>query len=429
MWAKKMIAFLDDVSAAPEDVRSCLEALDEHGLGPFNYHYYYLNLLSVFGDAKPPAEIRALAIACVRFRLWRQWESHVDAAELHKKKLAAEELPVRLKGWNKEYLDSILAQGRGVIICTCHYGPSSYILDDLATFGYDLAIGLDSNSAYGFRNRFRLLDEMYAGGAKGEDPIPVGNGTVRIIDVENNGLATVLLAKALRKNEIVILYFDGNCGFDSARGSSNKSTLKCLGYPVNVKSGVTQLAVNAKAPLLPIFAIKTQGLLSPGERGVACNTQAIFPEAMIDGGQESFAQESLQSLFRRMEDLVRADPEQWEGACLFHRWRTPAAEPVDGAETGRGLDRVNDLAKGRRLRINARIIVSIPSGEGFMLVNVRTLQVFKINRRHDWLLSALARQGIDRNMLPDPNHDSDGYEAAMSCVKSLSDLGFIERCE
>jgi len=75
--ARDMIRFLDDISAEPMEVRSCLDSLDHQGLRPFNYHYYYLNLLSVFSQQKSPEEIRELAVACVKFRLWRQWDDRL----------------------------------------------------------------------------------------------------------------------------------------------------------------------------------------------------------------------------------------------------------------------------------------------------------------------------------------------------------------
>jgi hypothetical protein len=420
-WAKDMIKYLDDASAPPAEVRLCLDALDEHGLKLFNYPYYYLNLLSAVGDYKSPAHVRDLAIACVKFRLWRQWQSHADAIDLHAKKIAGERLPVRLKGWDKQYLDSILGNGGGMIVCTCHYGASCYILDDLTTFGYDIVIGLDANSAFGFRKRLELLGHM---SASGEKAVPVGNGSVRIVDVENNGFAAVALAKALRKNQVVLLYFDGNSGMNGAQGNSNKCALECFGYPVQVKSGVAQLAISTKAPLVPVFSLQTHSVLDPSqpsERGVVHVSQPIAPEAGQD--KESFAQHTLQFLFRRLEGLVSENPEQWEGACLFHRWRVT---PARAAERKPDLNAMNALAEGRRLRINDRLIATIPSSDGFMLVNVRTLRVFKGKRKHDWVLSTLATEGVNKNML---HARWDDYPEALGCIKDLSELGFIEHCD
>jgi hypothetical protein len=424
--ARKMIEFLADISADPTEVRLCLDALDEEGLKPFNYHYYYLNLLSTIGNRMPPAYIRDLAVACAKFRLWRQWESHADADDLHHKKTSGEPLPVRLKGWDRQSLEAILRNGRGMIVTTCHYGASCYVLDDLTTFGYDIVIGLDSNSAFGFRKRLELLGHATTNDSHGEVAVPVGNGSVRIIDVENNGFGMVALAKALRKNQVVLLYFDGNCGFDGPLGSTNKSTLDFLGYPVRIKTGVAQLAMSTHAPLIPIFSTKTSSMLDPGapsERGTVWTTQPIVPDAAT-ASKESFAQDALDLLLRRLESLVLDNPEQWEGACLFHRWRiTP---PASTEKHKSDLNAVNALAEGRRLRINGRLIATIPSSDGFMLVNVKTLNVLKIKQKYDWVLSTLSGDGVDKNML---NARQDDYAEAMVCIKGLSDLGFIEHCD
>lgn len=425
--AKNMIGFLDDLSAVPEEVRSCLHALDEHGLRPFNYHYYYLNLLSIFGQKKSPAEIRELAIACIRFRLWRQWESHVDGLELHRRKEAGADLPMRLKGWNRKKLDSLLAGGRGMIIATCHYGASCYLLDDLASMGYHVVIGLDSNSAFGLRKRFQLLLQKDISEDQAQVVIPLAHGSVRIIDVENNPFATVVLGQTLRRNHIVLLYFDGNSGFDGATGRTNKSPLKCLGYPVQVKSGVAQLALSTKAPLVPVFCGKTASLLDSGqpwERGVIYDVDPILPEAAI-GHEEAFVSTTLQCLFDRMGGLVMSQPEQWEGACLFHRWRalnSPNSKTVRKNPSALQMESILESSRSR-VKINHRLIATIPSSDGFMLVNVKTLQVFKINSKHNSILSILAGEGMESRVL---HCAQSGSAEEMRCLQALSDLGFLE---
>ena len=423
--ARDMIRFLDDISADPMEVRSCLDSLDHQGLRPFNYHYYYLNLLSVFSQQKSPEEIRELAVACVKFRLWRQWESHADGIELHQKTEAGEELPIRLKGWNRKKLDSLLAGGHGAILATCHYGSSCYLLDDLTNFGYDVVIGLDSNSAFGLRKRFELLLNRDA--FADQAAAPLGHGSVRVIDVENNPFSAVVLAQALRKNHVVLLYFDGNSGFDGARGRTNKSPLECLGYPVHVKSGVAQLALSTKAPLIPAFCVKTNSRLDagkPSERGIICDSQPILPTDAASA-DDSFVQDTLQSLFNRMGSLVRAQPEQWEGACLFHRWRDLKSQDSNATEKNAFVTQLESVAGGSRVRINNRMIATIPSSDGFMLVNVKTLQVFKVNRKHNSILSTLAGEGVESGIL---QRAQDGSAEEIVCLKALSDLGFLERC-
>ena len=425
MLARNMIRFLDDTSAAPEDVRSCLNALDEYGLRPFNYHYYYLNLLSIFGQEKSPAEIRKLAIACIRFRLWRQWESHVDGLELHRKKALGEDLPLRLKGWNRKDLDALLACGRGMILTTCHYGASCYLLDDLTSLGHHVVIGLDANSAFGLRKRFELLLQREMLGDQAQAPVPLAHGSVRIIDVENNPFAAVALAQALRRNHIVLLYFDGNSGFAGAAGHTNKSPLECLGYPVQLKSGVAQLALSVRAPIVPVFCRKTASLLDSGrpwQRGVIEVMDPILPETAA-GREESFVSSILQSLFDRMGSMVTADPEQWEGACLFHRWRAPNSRNSNTADKQSSAFRMEDFPEGSRVKINQRMIATIPSSDGFMLVNVKTLQVFKLNSKHNSILSTLAGEGMESGAL---HRGANGSQEEMSCLKALSDLGFLE---
>jgi hypothetical protein len=424
--------YLTDFSADAEQIRFRVDALNEDGLRPFNYDYYYLNILSLFGHDRSIGDIRAIAIACAKMRLWGSWRFLTDAADSREKMRLGEALTVRLAGWDREMLAALMQQGRGLIISTFHYGPFRYILDDLMAFGFRVVFGLDADSAHSFRKRFRLIDPLNAGGESGENPIAIGHGSVRIIDVERSQLAGVALMKALRRNEIVLLFADGNCGLDGPRGATNKTSLQFLNCSISVKAGISHLAAASGAPILPVYAVdRDAGAHGSPDlfRGQLHCDGVITPGVFRSADRESFAAECMSTLFGRLSELILEDPTEWEGAHVFHRWRArPAAVPGKQGDhrSASATDVAACLAGGGRLRLNHTKVACIPTDEGVMLVSVKTLQVFRLARDREWLLAALSGAGVSRDWLAAQKLEAADSARAMKCLTALVNLGFAE---
>src|SRR5262249_38344598 len=122
---KRLLAAPD---SDPTEVRSSLDACGEDALRLFNYDYYYLNVLSLYGDFLRIGEVQRIAMACNTFRLWQRWESFADAAQSFAVvQQRGPEAGMRLRGWNVAQLHKLMEAGRGLIVCTGHWGAFRYI--------------------------------------------------------------------------------------------------------------------------------------------------------------------------------------------------------------------------------------------------------------------------------------------------------------
>jgi hypothetical protein len=381
-------------------VRSCLDSLDENGLRPFNYDYYFMNLLAIFGNSRKQDEIREMAIACNKFRLWSRWECYSEpfrsgAAELC---LSGQS---RLQGWVPSGIASLLALRRGLVVYTSHYGAFRRIYWDLALMGLEPWISVDADSAAGFRQRASCAVEHLGN----HENVPQISQIERVINVEDP-LAAVRIAGLLKKNEVVIVFADGNGGVDGPWGQSNKMCIQFLGYPIAVKCGIVKVAAAVGSPILPVFTRRTAALHQAavplsvvGE--VQCKPAIIPQPYFSDNERAGFARDCVETMFGYFQQAVLEDPTQWESACLFHRWRGVHKKKTKDTEETTSMAAVQarcPLIDGVSYRLNEDCVARIPTDEGTMLVNVRSLRVFRVKKELEELAAALgSAQGVGRD--------------------------------
>jgi hypothetical protein len=372
--------------ASAAEVRACIDALDEDGLRPFNYDYYYVNLLAIFGHIRNIQEVRKLAMQCNKFRLWSRWEFYSEPYRADNGRSAGVE--PRLAGWDSGLLASLLRKKRGLVIYTSHYGAFRNIYNDVKLISQEPWISVDADSAAGFHQRTLMAEEHLRSGEK----IP---SKERVINVEDS-LGSLRIASLLKNNEIVVAFADGNSGLDGPWGESNKVCVNLLGYQVTLKAGVAKIAASVGAPVLPVLTRRTasmHGGMEPfsmvGE--VKCK-QPIVPEGRLSGiDRDAFVAACVSTTFGHIEQAVLDDPTQWESACLFHRWRGKQQAPVrEGVEHGgNGAHAICGFQGGERVRMSHDHVACVPTNEGAMLVNVQTMRVFKVKKDLEGLLDAL----------------------------------------
>jgi lauroyl/myristoyl acyltransferase len=416
--AVKMREYDQNVFADPVEVISCLNSLDENGLRPFNYDYYYLNLLAIFGAAYNPDEIARMAIACNKFRLWSRWECYSEPFRSSSPRRAQ----FRLQGWDVPGISSLLEQGRGLVIYTFHYGAFRSIYQDLLRMNREPWLSVDTDSAVGLRRR-----------AQEQGQIPEVSDTERIIDVEHP-LAAVRIAKLLQKNQVVIVFADGNGGVDGPWGKSNKVCIDFMGYPISVKSGIAKVAAAVGAPVLPVFTRRTAPLNRATERSsvvgeVECKPAIRFSEETSATEHKESVRKCIETMFGYFEKIVTQDPTQWESACLVHRWRGVPEQDIKDMELSASSsvrEAAVQLFEGGRFHLNKDRVARIPTDEGAVLVNVRNLRVFRIKKDLEEFVSALSSaRGVGEERCD--AHNDQSLRHIASFLAALQQLGLVQK--
>jgi lauroyl/myristoyl acyltransferase len=419
--AVKMREYDRNLFADPAEVSSCLSSLDENGLRPFNYDYYYLNLLAIFGATHTPDEVKRMAIACNKFRLWSRWECY---SEPYRSSKQATSSPVqfRLQGWDISRIASLLKQGRGVVIYTLHYGAFRYIYQDLCRMGREPWLSVDADSAAGVQRR-----------AQEHGQVPEMGDISRVINVEHP-FAAVRIAKLLQDNQVVIVFADGNGGLDGPWGKTNKVRIRFLGYPISVKSGIVKVATAIGTPVLPVLTRRT-ALPGQAMKGwpvvgkVACKPAMEFPKRLSDVEREASVRKCIEIMFGYFEENVLQDPTQWESACLVHRWRgvpDQDAKDMEMAASSSVREAGPPLFEEGRFYLNKDRVARIPTDQGTVLVNVRNLRVFKVKKDLEEFVSALnSARGIGNELCAAHNHES--FRNITSFLAALQQLGLVQK--
>jgi lauroyl/myristoyl acyltransferase len=382
-WASELLGGAHDA----DTVRDTIARLDESALEPLGLGLFYMNLLAALGDRVDPGEVRRLALAAARTKLWRGWEFyHGYMSSLgHDPAVATEP---RLLDFDPERLRSLLAGGKGLMVCSFHLGDYRHLPTDMALAGLGCTLPLDTRACSDYRQAIA---------ATGEERIRL----VQAVDVEEPGGARAL-AKALAKHELVFAYVDGNTGTDGPMGDQARTEIEFLGYPVRVKNGLMRLAARFGTPILPVYAVRRGGS-DQRDPGTWVAGEVLEPGGALRGeAQESFVREALEHLYRFFETGVREAPEQWETACFYHRWRAGTApRPIEETPADVARRRLEEgIAGGRVLRLDRRWVAEVRRGGASAWADVRTMRAFEVPAERRSLLDRLAADaGVDREWL------------------------------
>ncbi|MGC2742163.1 MAG: hypothetical protein WA672_03185, partial [Candidatus Angelobacter sp.] len=364
-------ACLRNLDLDPWEFHAAIDALEEQELKSFGYDYFYFNLLSVFGATREVAEIRRLAAECNRTKLRSGWAACRYILDL---KRGACPLVPRLRNWNTKMLEEALAKGRGLLLCATHFGAFRSITSDLLAMGFSLNVGLDSGSSANMKGLSELAGEAQQDNGRAAATLRVGKGVFRVVDVEQNRLGTTMLLAALKRNEIVLLFIDGNTGIDGNRGKSNRADLSFLSHRCLVKAGAANLALLSGASMMHVVALNGSG---PQVPEVAL--QHLFKTASFssDNKREQRASAITREIYQQLESFILRYPEQWESACLLHRWRAPETQPMEFPTPN--TDEVSlMLEQAGPVGLKPERVARVDTGSGPMLVDVSNLRVFQI---------------------------------------------------
>jgi len=181
-----------------------------------------------------------------------------------------------------EHLEKALEPGRGAVIFTAHIGNFEWGAARIGTAGFKISgVGLHRGNPpldnYFERNREnKCLKTIYA------------NKMLRVF-------------KILRNNEIVAIPTD----WDPLKSSRQ---FDFFGHKAFIPSGSVQIALTAKAPLLPSFIIRD---------GKYHHHQIILPpvELETEGKKEEVIEKNMLKIIAILEDQIKRNIEQW---VMFH---------------------------------------------------------------------------------------------------------------
>jgi lauroyl/myristoyl acyltransferase len=434
-WLKD---FDKEVSAKREMIaqfRQWLEQLsDESITRSYQQHYNptYLNLSSVFGEELPFEKIHSLTIDCIKTKLWDECEFFFRLSELldsiksvrNEKEFTTDQSLLRLKGWDSGLLRSLLSHGKGLIICSFRFGAIRYVPIELALLGFPILQVVNKPAFEAMQAAFASLS------AHGDDKtsFPTEGPKLRLlktVDAEA-ALCTVELVNALKRNEIIGMCIEGNTGSDGPWGNTSKSRIDFLGHPILAKNGAARLAAALRTPILPLIAL-TDGDTS----GELFFSEPIIPPAGLKrSAVEEFVRTSTQSLYALFESYVRQYPQQWEGWSALHRWR----ECDDVAANDSASDNVDPkeisqlLGDARRFRINPRRVAQLPTKDGVMWVDLRTLKGFQNPKwaEPENLLAILSKpEGLDLTWIDNTSRDPEWKEKLCVLLAYLRESGLV----
>jgi KDO2-lipid IV(A) lauroyltransferase len=205
--------------------------------------------------------------------------------------------PVELEAPVEDLLARALAAGRGVVVLTGHFGNSDIAALGLAPYGRPVTMVMARETNV---TAWPHVESV------------LGPRGVRVVYSSDSPLRSLSLLRALRNNEIVALQFDGH---PLAPGAT---VVDFFGRPAGFHLGPFLLARAARAPILPVFIVRT------GRRRYAIRLVGRY-EPRTAGE----AVEALQQVVVGFEALVREHPHQWFQFADY--WaltpRRPALQP------------------------------------------------------------------------------------------------------
>lgn len=426
-WLKD---FDKEVSTKREKIaqfREWLEQLSDDAITrSYQRHYNptYLNLLSVFGEDLPVEEVHSLTIDCIKTKLWNECEYFFHLSKLLEaiksgqsgKELAIGQGLPRLKGWDTGLIHSLLSHGRGLIICSFRFGAIRYLPEELALLGFPVLEAVNTPTYEAMQSAFASL------GAFGND---TNIRLLRTVNAEDDR-CTVQLVDALKRRETIGICVEGNTGSDGPWGDTSRSKINFLGHTILAKNGAARLAAALRAPILPVVAMKAEDA-----SGHLFFSEPIIPPAGLKRSEnEAFVSASMQSLYTLLESYVRRCPQQWEGWSALHRWRERDDVAANDAVSGNvDPQQINELLlDAKAFRINRHRVAQLPTKDGVMWVDLKTLKGFQNPKwaAPENVLAILSKpEGLDLNWINSSRRDPEWREKICSLLAYLRQSNLV----
>ena len=200
---------------------------------------------------------------------------------------------------NRHYLDQALAEGRGVVFLTGHFGNWEWLGASLAMLGYPMTSVIrrqESGQITRFLNEYRELSglEIFA------------KGTSEMIGA----------ARALKQKKILGLVADQDAGVDG-------HFVEFFGRSAATPSGPAIFAKRFKAPVLPVFIVRKP----KGGHRILVQAPLYYQDS---GNEEKDLLKLTQEMTKVTEHVIRAYPDEW--LWFQKRWATAPREEKNEQE-------------------------------------------------------------------------------------------------
>lgn len=238
------------------------------------------NLRQAYGQEKSEAEIRGIAK-----QVFRHFAR--GAVEFfYLLSLKREQIDGMIEADGREHLDKALAEGRGCIVITAHYGNWELLARKLVIDGYKvnvIARDSDDPGMTGIATRIRE------------------NGGYRVFDKDQPLIGAI---RALKNNELLGILPDQN--------ESNGILVDFFSRPAATASGPAVFALKTGAPLVPAFATR----MSNGKYRATVYPRIDFTAS---GDEQKDIHDLMALINLAIEREVRSNPSQW--LWLHDRWK------------------------------------------------------------------------------------------------------------
>lgn len=432
-FRRRIRDFNEDSSARAETLeqfRLWLEGLDLQTIcTSYQRLYYptYLNLFSAVGRRWKTDELQRLAVKNVKSKVWAESEFYHWLLRLPEVAAAAGGgAPVNLSGWDTGLIRSLLARGRGLVMCTYRFGLVRFLSVELAMQGFRVWEAVN-------RPTFELMQpalDFLTAKLDGEGAAVEGEATaanvclLNTVNAEEAG-CTVQLVDALRRGEVVGLCVEGNTGSDGPWGETSRTVVKFLDHHIAVKNGAARLAAALGAPVLPVVAVRD----GEGFGRVVFGDPSVPSRLLRPAEADQFVQDTMQSLYGLLEHYALRYPEQWEGWSALHRWRLREGAPERRARAGLDEEaaKVAELLRGgKRLRVNTQRVAPLDTKDGMMWMDLQTLKSYQSPAWAGDILRELSdRDGVDLLRVEGRSGDPAYHTKLYHLLAYLSELGLV----
>jgi KDO2-lipid IV(A) lauroyltransferase len=220
--------------------------------------------------------------------------------------------PVRIDPPPRDVVGEALAEGRGLVLVTGHFGNWDIAARTLERYArpFNLVMAHEANTTTsGYARAIRE------------------RAGIKVIYSDRSVFSSLNMIRALRQNEIVAIQLDRTAGVGNTR------LVEFFGAPAPFASGPFVLARLAGAPLLPVFFPR----LGTRHYGIRLGTRLTVPRDARDAASLARAMRSAVADF---ESVIREHPEQWFQFAPFWPADAPLASHQRGAAVAAGSGEV-----------------------------------------------------------------------------------------
>jgi phosphatidylinositol dimannoside acyltransferase len=249
------------------------------------------NLRHVLGPNAKPIEVAAAA-ECAFRSVARNYVDLVSAPQLDANRLRSRR--VEIHGY--EHLAAALAERRGVIIATAHYGCPEIALQAALAWGIEILVLTEPIEP---PELSELFDRRRASHGHRLMTVGLSAGKEALRTLRRGGAVLLVIDRDIQGHGVVIEYF---------------------GAPARMPTGAVELARRSGALIIPGLSHRIEGTRAVIELGA--------PVDLVDSGnRRTDDATNVRRVLERFEGPIRSDPGQW--LVLERLWAPYTASATD----------------------------------------------------------------------------------------------------